>query len=638
MTPVTEGRLIGGKYQVVGSIGHGGMSDVWLGRDVRLDKLWAIKEIKPNVAGPQGEANRQAILDEASFMKRLDHPAIPRIVDILEEGQDIFVVMDYVDGRSLGELMSERRAPFAQEEVVEWGIQLCDVLGYLHALEPPVVYRDLKPSNVMLRADGLVKLIDFGIADELVGGRGDGRIIGSPGYSAPEQVEADMHAQFPTDERADVYALGTTLYSLVTGEVPRPSQREDGAVGLALDLRPIREVNPELSDGLEAILARATRRRPDERYQCIWEMRFDLEHYEELTREYQEAQRLKVRRFSRRLRLAAAAAAVGVACLGASSFVRGRSYESLLHEASLAGTEEEHVEAGDPAWGVARSAEPSEAERLCLDAMDVDPIRIEAYQRLVDVYRSDQVFTTTESQRWIRLWQRRGQGLAADARLARLCYDVGVLYLCYYDYLGSGGSAGPTVGQGAIECSMRAAEWFSRAHDACDPVAGDYRGLVVSDALDEYAAAEVYVEIGAFHERFSQFSREGRDLTEAYRDLWESLGRVVRGAGGAAPVASRAEPIVQLRLYQVAFEVVASPTYLAGLMRAGVSQGEAEMLLSTVKARVDGLADFASSNAPAAGAMYEEVEAGYGGAAANIDRTYGGPVAALSAPGGEEEG
>ena len=144
------------------------MSCVWLARDRRLGKLWAIKEIRPDATGPQDAANRQALVDEANLMKRLDHPAIPRVVDIIDEDGTIFVVMDYVEGRSLSAVMAEREAPFEQEQVIDWGLQLCDVLGYLHSIAPPagqpVLYRDLKPSNVILREDGSIRLIDFGIA------------------------------------------------------------------------------------------------------------------------------------------------------------------------------------------------------------------------------------------------------------------------------------------------------------------------------------------------------------------------------------------------------------------------------------------------------------------------------------------
>ena len=289
------GRVVDNKYEIIAAIGKGGMSNVWLGRDRRLDKLWAVKEIKPSAAGRQAQANRQAIIDEANFMKRLDHPAIPRVVDIIDTGSSIFVVMDYVNGTALSKVLREQGEPFSQEEVVDWGIQLCDVLGYLHNIHPPaghpVVYRDLKPSNVMLRDDGSVKLIDFGISMELLPtGPSDDRVIGTAGYGAPEQVDPEVHRTTPVDTRADVYALGTTLYSLVTGHVPRMRKNESGRNVVDFTLKPIRDWNPQLSDGLQTIIERATQPDPRDRYQTIDEMRYDLEHYEELTAEYRAAQ------------------------------------------------------------------------------------------------------------------------------------------------------------------------------------------------------------------------------------------------------------------------------------------------------------------------------------------------------------
>ncbi len=115
------GRVIDNKYELIAALGKGGMSIVWLARDQRLDKLWAIKEVKPNAVGAQGKASRQAVVDEANFMKRLDHPAIPRVVDIIDDGQTVFVVMDYVNGCALSRMLRQQGEPFSQEDVIDWG-------------------------------------------------------------------------------------------------------------------------------------------------------------------------------------------------------------------------------------------------------------------------------------------------------------------------------------------------------------------------------------------------------------------------------------------------------------------------------------------------------------------------------------
>lgn len=630
------GRVIDGKYELIASIGKGGMSNVWLGRDRRLDKLWAVKEIKPNIIGAQGMANRQAIIDEANFMKRLDHPAIPRVVDIIDNDRTIFVVMDYVNGRALSRALRQQGAPFDQDDVIDWGIQLCDVLGYLHGLNPPVVYRDMKPGNVMLRDDGSVKLIDFGIADELLPGRGgDGRRIGSPGYSAPEQIEREMHKQVPTDTRADIYALGTTLYSLVTGITPQRIRNADGSEDMAFDIRPIREINPALSDGFEQVLLRATMRDPAQRYQTVDEMRYDLEHYEELTQEYRAVQQRKLDTFWTRVRVSGIALILGVACMIGSLLLRNSSYDTLMHEASVASTEETNVIPGNASEGKVRSADASEAEADYTRAINLAPTRIEPYEKLLEVYKADEIFTPTEARRWANIWRDHGRDLVGNEEYARLCYDVGILYLCYYDYIGIKDQVGDVstvaaAGQGAVQNATQSAVWFERALEACNPDTGSYAGLEVGDVIDEYAATQVYHTIGEFHSIFSQANREGRDATESYREFWDALGASIMGADGKEPIVIQSEPIVQLRLYQVAFESISSATYLSGFMRAGIDEKDVIQMLNTIKKRTDDLTDFALANYDAAGAMYDEIEQGYGGALDNVSRTYKSPVARMS--------
>lgn len=639
------GRIIDRKYELIASIGKGGMAHVWLARDRRLEKLWAMKEIMPGVAGSQGAANRQAIIDEANFMKRLDHPAIPRVVDIIDTGGSIFVVMDYVEGRALSRVLRERGRPFEQEQVIDWGIQLCDVLGYLHGIRPPdgypVVYRDMKPANVMLRDDGSVKLVDFGIAMELLpSGPSDARVIGTAGYGAPEQVDPELHEAVPVDTRADIYALGTTLYSLVTGHVPRVRRDGHGRTTTDFEMRPFRAWDPQLSDGLEQVIARATERDPADRYQTVEALRYDLEHYEELTEEHRDRQRAKVRRFWWRVRAAAALGALGIACLTGAAQMRRSSFDALMHEASVSSTQERQVERPSEQNGYLRSAEPSEAEVALAQAIALEPARVEPYQELLKVYQADRVFTPTESRRWLEIWQAHGRDLAGSDRYARLCYDVGVLYLSYYDYMGlkdvadtdaQDGAVLPqvAVGQGALQNAARATEWFARARAACDPEAGSYGGLRVDTGLDEYAALGAYATIGEFYDSFATASIEGRDVAQASRSFYESLVAAILGREGERPLVLASEEMVQLRLYQVAFESMSSSAYLSGFQRAGVSEHELLRLLSTIHARITTteFADYVAATRVATGAIFDEIVDGYEAAVANISRSYNSPAA-----------
>ena len=159
------GTVIDGKYEVLKEIGRGGMSIVYLAMDRRLNKQWAVKEIRKKGGGGDDALVINSLIAEADMMKKLDHPALPRIVDIIDSGATIYIVMDYIEGESLDKILSEYGAQ-PEEVVIGWARQLADVLSYLHGQKPPIVYRDMKPANVMLKPEGNIKIIDFGIARE----------------------------------------------------------------------------------------------------------------------------------------------------------------------------------------------------------------------------------------------------------------------------------------------------------------------------------------------------------------------------------------------------------------------------------------------------------------------------------------
>lgn len=279
-----QGQIIDGKYEILREIGRGGMSVVYLAMDKRLNKQWAIKEFRKDKDDESRRIALESLLKEANLMKKLDHPTLPRIVDIIDDTKTVYIVMDYIEGESLNKVLDAYGAQ-PQEAVIEWAKQLSEVLDYLHTRVPPVIYRDMKPANIMLKPDGTIRLIDFGIAREYKKGKaGDTTSIGTRGYAAPEQ----FGDKGQTDARTDIYSLGVTLYHLVTGKNPAEPPYE---------IYPIRHWNANLSSGLEWLIQKCTQLNPNDRFQSCAEVTYVLENLEKFESAYKSKQKKKINLF-----------------------------------------------------------------------------------------------------------------------------------------------------------------------------------------------------------------------------------------------------------------------------------------------------------------------------------------------------
>lgn len=597
--PDRIGYILADRYEIIAGAGRGGFSTVWEARDRNLEgKRWAVKEYRHTGTSKEGRVYKRSLIAEANLMKRLDHPNIVRVADLIDTGESIFVVMDFIEGRTLTRVLADERRAIPQEEVIDWGIQLCDALGYLHAQSPPIVYRDMKPGNVMLREGGQLKLIDFGIAREYdMQKTHDTTIARSEGYAAPEQNDPDVQ----TDPRADIYSLGMTLYHLVTGHDPSKPPFE---------IRPIREWDPQLSEGLEAIILRATQPDPDKRYQTIGEMRYDLEHYKELTSEYRAVLKHKVDTFRRWASAAAATLIASIGCFIGSAALRSSTYESYVNAAQTSSIEE---------WVDAEgNVMASPAEENYLRAIELEPGRIENYFALIELYKKDLLFTPTEEIRWQQLWARHFPEISSDRRFAKLNYDVAMLYLCYYDFGNTGDpTAGRTTGEAAVFNASRAEAWFQRASEAA--VASDAAKSEFEEG--ELDSLESLLAMARFTGNVGRASAEGRER-QVYGEFWEALLEVF-----AETSTSDAEPMVQLRVNQVVYETLRSQTYLRGLRRAGVSQQDARDLLLAVEVATAALADEAQANEQSLLPIYAEIVGGAEDAERNIGIVFENAVA-----------
>ncbi|HWQ15146.1 MAG TPA: serine/threonine-protein kinase [Roseiflexaceae bacterium] len=248
--------VLAGRYVIEQKLGQGGMGAVYRARDLRLATAqWAIKEMSQSaITSPlERQQARDAFRQEAELLAMLSHPNLPRVVDHFEQDGKAYLVMEFVPGESLLDLAQREGLPLPLPRVLEWARQICEVLEYLHAQSPPVIFRDLKPANVMITPRGQVKLIDFGIARLFKPGKArDTQAFGTMGYSAPEQ-----YGRGQTDARSDVYALGVLLHQLLTGYDPTATP---------FRLPPAAQLNPSLPAYLSEALARATESDPERRF------------------------------------------------------------------------------------------------------------------------------------------------------------------------------------------------------------------------------------------------------------------------------------------------------------------------------------------------------------------------------------
>lgn len=251
------------KYNYIRKLGHGGCGEVFLAENKALKNFWAIKEIqkdkKTSISG----------YIEPEILKRLNHPALPRICDVYEDDEKIYIIEDYIEGTSLIEEL-RKKGKFEEQRVVDWAIQLCSVLEYLHMQKPnPIVYGDLKPHNIILTEEGFVKLIDFGVSTFISGESNEANkshttFIGTRGYSAPEQFMGEA-----VSYTSDIFSLGITLIQLLTGIDPINSTSQINN----------NQYKKFLSDELFQILQKCIQHKPQLRYQSAAELKKELQNY-----------------------------------------------------------------------------------------------------------------------------------------------------------------------------------------------------------------------------------------------------------------------------------------------------------------------------------------------------------------------
>jgi len=473
------GSLVDGKYRVLNKCGQGGMSVVYMAMNERANKTWAIKEVRKD--GVRNfDVVRQGLLVETDLLKRLNHPNLPSIVDVIDGDGSFLIVMDYIEGKTLQDVLGEYGTQ-PQESVIDWAKQLCDVLGYLHSRKPPIIYRDMKPSNVMLKPDGSIVLFDFGTAREYkFSSMEDTTCLGTRGYAAPEQYGG--HGQ--TDPRTDIFCLGVTMYHLITGHNPGEPPYE---------MHPIRQWNPNLSAGLENIILKCTQADPADRYQSCAALFYDLENYQLADTRVRAKMLTKFRGFAVTALLAAACGA------GALSFY-------FLEESETGNTYTACVENAEKSSGTQKTG-------YLKQAINLEPEKGDAWNMLVEEYARDQVFSSDEDTELQGIMMVTGDRNESNIDAFRsgnpdeyesFCYDVGVLY---YYYLESGNG------------KTQAGTYFAVAKDS---------EFLKETIPSKVARAERLYEISSYYSRLGTVDITG-DSMISYQEYWDTLAELSAG-------------------------------------------------------------------------------------------------------------
>ena len=468
------GSIIDGKYKILNKVGQGGMSVVYLAMNEKANKQWAIKEVRKDGV-KDFELIKQGLIVETDMLKKLSHPSLPSIVDVIEDDNTFLIVMDYIQGNPLSKTLEEYGAQ-SQENVVEWAKQLCDVLGYLHSRKPPIIYRDMKPANVMLKPDGSITLIDFGTAREYKSKNiADTTCLGTIGYAAPEQ----FGGMGQTDARTDIYCLGATLYHLVTGMNPCEPPYE---------IKPIRQINPALSNGLEKIIMKCTQRDPDARYQSCAELMYDLEHFDEMDNTYRRKMKFRLGIFITSVILTIGFGCVAIWGNASAENIKSKNCSYIL----------------------------SNAKSLddYYNAILTDPSKTDAYIELVNYLRTD-TLTKEEAdglnQLQAGLDRKNSNGYSETVNVLEelkeknydgyidVCYEFGNAFLFSSDTTND------------RERYVNASKWFS-------------------EAKNKYEMASIFCDIASCLQFIDQnhqstMVQKGKELQE-YKNLWDKLTKL----------------------------------------------------------------------------------------------------------------
>lgn len=509
------GTVIDGKYEILKEIGRGGMSVVYLAMDKHLNKQWAVKEIRKKGGGKNDEIVVNSLLAEANMMKKLDHPSLPRIVDIIDNGITIYVVMDYIEGESLDKILNEYGAQ-PEELVVNWAKQLCDALSYLHSQKPSIIYRDMKPANVMLKPEGNIKIIDFGIAREYKEQNlADTTVLGTKGYAPPEQYSGQ------TDPRSDIFALGMTMHHLLTGVDPRNGE----------PYAPVRQWNPELSEGIEIIIDRCVEPAAENRYQSCADLLYDLEHPELITKGFKKQQRRKLWSFLASAIICVVMLISGFVCNTLSVQMNNNTYDALVQTVNSIDSYKQ--------------------------AIEIYPGDTRAYLKMLETYENNGAFGKAQNDEFLAVYNANKDSMdKSTVEVAELNYKIGMMYFNYY-----------TKDNGEYDFSERVQKAYPFFQE-------NYNNENIPASFQEKSLSDCYYNICSFYKKYILSSAQ---VEEASKDNYTTLFGTIEDA---LEDVKNAGAYDQLTLYNGTFLLLYDQR--ASMVSVNVEQEDVQNLLKTV--------------------------------------------------------
>lgn len=527
------GSLVDGKYKILSEIGHGGMSVVYMAINEKANKTWAVKEVRKD-GKMDFNTVRQGLMAEIETLKKLKHPNLPSIIDVIEDDDSFIIVMDYIEGRSLDKIIAENGAQ-PEAYVVEWAKQLCDVFCYLHSRTPPIIYRDMKPANIMLKPDGNIMVIDFGTAKYYEIDLGETTGIGTIGYAAPEQYIGSGLGR--TDARTDIYCLGITMYHLLTNIDPCKNLISD---------KSIRAVNPALSHGLDAIIQKCTQDQPADRYQSCAELMYDLENYEILEPLYKKKQKRKLGVFFLTILMSVIFAASGFLTNYMASQKATDTYETKLYDASKSVNYDEKLELYKECIAIPNKAGEKDA-----------------YLGLIQAFKdNDDVFTQSEANLLTKYIKNNKAALQSNSdNYTEICFETGKLY--WYYYQGENASSASDEFTGAIY----AVEWFSD----------------VPEGYKDYGMAYAYANIGSFYRNIARYVVEASDKGQ-YKPFFENMQKLLNSAA----INENESEIVRLELLEMSRSALQQ--YATKFKGDGITKKQMQDMYTTISDTVNSIA------------------------------------------------